>query len=84
MISSERLEQLVEVKIASFRPLPDKTSLVRVLMAMAPALERMTVEFERSSDDDGEVSLPCDRGHWVRTTDNRPAYDWKPAAVSAP
>jgi hypothetical protein len=79
----EVLEQLVEAKIIGFRPLEDHVSLVRVLMAKAPALERMTVQFEYSSEDDGALPLPCNRGHWARSAAGsvrQPIYEWTPAA----
>jgi hypothetical protein len=84
----EVMEHLVEAKIVGFRPLEDQMSLVQMLLAKAPALERMTVQFEWSEEDDGENPLPCERGCWARATttgsDGQPAYEWTPTAAADP
>ncbi|KAL6623309.1 hypothetical protein ACP70R_033188 [Stipagrostis hirtigluma subsp. patula] len=57
------LEHLREAMITGFLPSEHHRSLVRLMIASAPALEKMTVESYCGKELDG--SIPCDRGHWT-------------------
>ncbi|KAL6643649.1 hypothetical protein ACP70R_018415 [Stipagrostis hirtigluma subsp. patula] len=77
------MEHLREAKITGFRPSKYHQSLVGLMIAGAPALERMALQLDIGMELNG--SLPCDRGHWIpcvtehsskrsRTT----VYEWTP------
>ncbi|CAL4898955.1 unnamed protein product [Urochloa decumbens] len=74
------LEHLREANITGFRPSEQGASLVKLMIAGAPALERMTVKYSGKGLDDG--SLPCDRGHWAPCgssgSSKRRVYEWTP------
>ncbi|KAJ1265545.1 hypothetical protein BS78_08G083900 [Paspalum vaginatum] len=84
MISLERLQ---EVKITGLQPSKGHLSLVRRVIASAPALERMTVELYIGKELHCS-SIPCSRGHWApscasgqsstRTNNNVKTYEWTP------
>ncbi|KAL6842036.1 hypothetical protein ACP4OV_028015 [Aristida adscensionis] len=74
------LKRLREATITGFRPLEHHRSLAGLIIAGAPALEKMTVKSCVGKELDG--SLPCDRGHWARCVSGdsacAPVYEWTP------
>ncbi|CAL5093327.1 unnamed protein product [Urochloa decumbens] len=74
------LEHLREANITGFRPSEQGARLVKLMIAGAPALQRMTVKYARKGLDDG--NLPCDRGHWALCetsgSSKRRVYEWMP------
>jgi hypothetical protein len=85
------LERLNEVKITGLQPSDSHLSLVRCVIASAPALKRLTVELYIGKELDCS-RIPCNRGHWapcVRDQDQssrRPynkVYEWTPGMERA-
>ncbi|CAL5093339.1 unnamed protein product [Urochloa decumbens] len=63
------LEHLRNLEIYDFVLLDSQIRLLRLLLASAPALERMTVEFDMSEFKDGKdqvnFDIPCAGGRWL-------------------
>nr|TKW28991.1 hypothetical protein SEVIR_3G365800v2 [Setaria viridis] len=78
------LEHLREGKITGLQPSNEHLSLIRRVIASAPALERMTVELCIGKELDCS-SIPCNRGHWAPCVSGQSsrrvcdqAYEWTP------
>ncbi|CAL4898974.1 unnamed protein product [Urochloa decumbens] len=79
------LEHLREAKITGFGPSNYHRSFVQLMIAGAPALEKMTVEFIKASlsqrqqnDDDSEdlgFNMPC-KGQWSLRHGDVTTYEW--------
>ncbi|CAL4906343.1 unnamed protein product [Urochloa decumbens] len=62
------LGHLRNIEINGFLPLDSQIRLLRLLVATAPALERMTVKLDMSEFKDGEevnFDISCDGGRWL-------------------
>ncbi|CAL4898983.1 unnamed protein product [Urochloa decumbens] len=62
------LGHLRNIEINDFLPLDSQIRLLRLLVATAPALERMTVKLDMSEFKDGEevnFDISCDGGRWL-------------------
>ncbi|CAD6269988.1 unnamed protein product [Miscanthus lutarioriparius] len=78
------LERLNEVKITGLQPSDSHLSLVRRVIASAPALKRLTLELYIGKELDCS-RIPCNRGHWAPCVTEQSSrrvynkvYEWTP------